>query len=450
MKKNLLLRLCLMMSVILTLSSCTNEDFYSSSENNSKQEIISKSLWKEDTLFTKRIYDHFQKSFMFTEADQHKFVSEHGTPVWEYTMTMGFRRNQLFVPLIQNNTVISVMRVQRQDKKAFYSFTKDDEALAFFDVVMYNRNHDKLQPQKDEKLNENIFSKGGGATWTCTKRIVITGYHMEGDVMVMETSAMDVCKYSYTGVKPYVDHLDVYTDGMEGGGGGDESEEEEEYVGSPCEKLKNQTTDINFKNKVTDLQGKTDLKKETGYIQKADGSYTYKDAAGQSSTSNTLALPNPKLDENKNIIAYIHTHVDEYTFINAAGIEETRKGIRMFSPADMNYFMDMIRNAQDAGRSLSDVYAVMVTSTGNYQIRFTGNQYQIKSFTKQQIENFTKEFPDFMSKYSDNLELGFLNFISEKMNIKATNLYKMETDGTAKEIKMNNDKTSLTKTECPK
>lgn len=96
---------------------------------------------------------------MSTEADQKKFVSEHGTPVWEYTMTMGFKRNQLFVPLMKNNQVTGMMRVQRQDKKAFYSFTKDDEALAFFDVVMYNRNHDKLQPQKDEKLNENISAK---------------------------------------------------------------------------------------------------------------------------------------------------------------------------------------------------------------------------------------------------------------------------------------------------
>lgn len=213
-----------MMSVVLTLSSCTNEDFYSSSENNSKQEIISKSLWKEDTLFTKRIYDHFQKSFMSTKEHQQKFVTEHGTPVWEYTMTMGFRRNQLFVPLIQNNTVIGVMRVQRQDKKAFYDFTKDSEALSFFDVVMYNRNLDKLQPQKDEKLNENISSKGGGYTWSCTKRTVKSGYHLEGDMVVIETSIIDVCKYTYTGGKPYVDYLDVYTDGMEGGGGGEEEE----------------------------------------------------------------------------------------------------------------------------------------------------------------------------------------------------------------------------------
>jgi hypothetical protein len=124
--------------------------------------------------------------------------------------------------------------------------------------------------------------------------------------------------------------------------------------------------------------------------------------------------------------------------------------VEAFSPADIDYFMDMLRNAQELGRPLSDVYAVMVTSKGNYQIRFTGNQYQIKSFTKDQIKSFTKDFANFMTKsYSKNLELGFLNFISEKMNIKSINLYKMETGGTTKEIKMNSDKISLTTTSCP-
>jgi len=161
-------------------------------------------------------------------------------------------------------------------------------------------------------------------------------------------------------------------------------------------------------------------------------------------------LPNPHLAENKNIVAYIHTHINSYSFINVDGIEETRTGIQAFSQADMAYFMDMISNAQEAGRPLSDVYAVMVTSNGNYQIRFTGNQYQIKNFTNAQIKSYTKDFATLMIKnYSNNLELGFLNFISEKMNIKSVNLYKMESNGAVKEIKMNSDKTSLTTTNCP-
>jgi hypothetical protein len=110
--------------------------------------------------------------------------------------------------------------------------------------------------------------------------------------------------------------------------------------------------------------------------------------------------------------------------------------------------MDMLRNAQEAGRPLSDVYAVMVTSSGNYQIRFTGNQYQLKNFTSDQIKNFTKDFPTFMEKYSGDLETGFLNFISEKMNVKATNLYKMDSNGTNYEIKLTPEKAKVT-TGCP-
>ncbi|AZA82529.1 hypothetical protein C1637_07935 [Chryseobacterium lactis] len=43
---------------------------------------------------------------------------------------------------------------------------------------------------------------------------------------------------------------------------------------------------------------------------------------------------------------------------------------------------------------------------------------------------------------SRDLELTFLNFISETMNVKAVNLYKMDSNGTNYEIKLNDDKKS--------
>jgi hypothetical protein len=380
MKKNLLLRLCLMMSVVLTLSSCTNEDFYSSSENNSKQEIISKSLWKEDTLFTKRIYDHFQKSFMSTKEHQQKFVTEYGTPVWEYTMTMGFKRNQLYVPLIKRNQVIGVMRVQRQDKKAFYSFTKDDEALQFFDVVMYNRNHDKLQPQKDEKLNENIFSKGGGYTWSCTKRSIISGSYMNGDEMVLVNTIVDVCKYSYTGGKPYVDHLDVYTDGMEGGGGGDESEEEEEeYEGSPCDKIttigKNSKTKALFKK----LKEKTNLNTEHGYIL---------NQTGNTNTINETAIEGPA---GKAGISYnVNAAIDGVIHSHYQGL------LPVFSAADMFAFAQLYKNGyiKDSETFVMGVvtasgtqYMMLIDDPSKFAV-FADNLYSGNTFDQSAIDTY--------------------------------------------------------------
>ncbi len=430
-----------MMSVVLTLYSCTNEDFYSSSENHSKQEIISKSLWKEDTLFTKRIYDHFRKSFLSTEADQKKFVSEHGTPVWEYTMTMGFRRNQLFVPLIKNNQVTGMMRVQRQDKKAFYDFTQNSEALRFFDLVMYNRNLDKLQPQKDEKLNESISAKGGGATWTCTKRIVITGYHMEGDVMVMETSAMDVCKYSYTGVKPYVDHLDVYTDGMEGGGGGEE-EDGEEYLGSACEKLNNQKNDVVYKSKVTYLKGKTNDTFESGFR-----------VGNPTPESGQIGTQYQQLSN-----AAGSSTIDFKYFNTTYGMMHSHHSalVPMFSPDDVNTFIKLLINAHNNGIPQEDVFLTLVNPDGTiYQLRGGGidvASLSIYSSLAIDILNKTYISKDYnlnkANQSSEFYQKNFLKFMKDNMNVTGAKLYSIDSNGDSKEVYLQNG--AAVAIECPK
>lgn len=219
----------------------------------------------------------------------------------------------------------------------------------------------------------------------------------------------------------------------------------------PCNKIKTQRTNTDFNGKITDLEGKTGLKKETGYIQRTNGQYTYKDNASATDQANELSLPRADLPENKDIISYLHTHVNDYEYPDPQNpdITITKKGFKIFSPADVGYFMKMIKNAQDAGRPLGDVYAVLVSSIKNYQIRFTGNQYQIKTFTDAQRDAFSKLYINFMEKYSKKLELGFLKFIDEKMNLKGISLYRMNSDGSTTEIKLNTDKTDTAETNCP-
>ena len=215
-----------------------------------------------------------------------------------------------------------------------------------------------------------------------------------------------------------------------------------------CEQIKLQRADIEFKNKITDLEGKTNLKKETGYIQKWSGDYIYKDNAGATNNANTLSLPS--VVTNTYIKGFIHTHVNNYKFLDAQGYETDMNGIKMFSPADIAYFMDLVKNAQTTGQPLNNVYGVMVSSLGNYQIRFTGNQYQIKTFTDAQKEAYKNPFIDFISKNKKmSLELKFLKFIDEYMNLKGITLYKMNSDGTTTEIRLNDDKTDKIDTNCP-
>lgn len=113
--------------------------------------------------------------------------------------------------------------------------------------------------------------------------------------------------------------------------------------------------------------------------------------------------------------------------------------------------MDMVKNAKDANKPLGEIYAVMVSGSVNYQIRFTGNEYQIKTFTDSQAEALKKSYFEFMkSRISKQkqLELGFLQFINDKMNLKGVSLYRMNADGTNTEINLNTDKTDTTETNC--
>ncbi|WP_312285462.1 hypothetical protein [Chryseobacterium gleum] len=220
---------------------------------------------------------------------------------------------------------------------------------------------------------------------------------------------------------------------------------------TPCGKIKTQRSNADFYAKMNVLESNTGLKMETGYIQRNSGNYEYKDNATATETSNSLGLPNASLTENNDIKGYMHTHVDDFTYTNADGYEETRYGIKIFSPADVSYFMDMVKNAKDNLNSLGEVYAVMVSNPASYQIRFTGNEYQIKTFTDADVIALKKSYFEFMKSRigkQKQLELGFLQFINDRMNLKGISLYRMNSDGTTTEINLNADKTDTTETNC--
>ncbi|WP_347220117.1 hypothetical protein [Chryseobacterium sp.] len=210
----------------------------------------------------------------------------------------------------------------------------------------------------------------------------------------------------------------------------------------PCSKIKGQKGKADYNQKINDLKNKTGQKKETGYSQKANGEYTYHDNATTNSDSNSLTLPN-----NSDIEGYMHTHVDDFSVVNSEGVEVSRTGIKMFSPADIGYFMGMVSNAQAGGRPLTNPYAVMVTSSGMYQIRFTGSAAQIKTFTEAQINGFKGDYLKSMTK-SKNLESSLLKFLKEKMGIEGVNLYRMQQIGKTTEVKLGNDGKTK-ETDCP-
>jgi hypothetical protein len=107
------------------LQSCVHDELISSSDPASK-EYHSKSLWKEDEIYivnVKKIY----------EENEEKIRKEHGTPLWEYAMTMDkFDESYLLVPVRKNGEIAEVLEVPRFGKKIYFKYTNEEERLSFF------------------------------------------------------------------------------------------------------------------------------------------------------------------------------------------------------------------------------------------------------------------------------------------------------------------------------
>lgn len=102
MKKNLVLRLCLMMTVVLSLYSCIHDEVYSSAAPSST-EYINKSLWEQDEKYIKNVMAVYAEN-----EDEIKKVG--GTPYWNYATTVGsFDESFVAVPIVSGRKVISVM-----------------------------------------------------------------------------------------------------------------------------------------------------------------------------------------------------------------------------------------------------------------------------------------------------------------------------------------------------
>jgi hypothetical protein len=442
-------RILLVIVTLLSMSSCVRDDLAaeSQSQKNSKNmsaKFASRSLWKEDNVYINKVQQVFLKV-----ANLEHVRTRYGELNWDYAMTFGnFNEAYALVPVIKDNKVVLLMEAVRTGHKVFF-YEKDNKDLVdFFNLAIYSN-----VTKYDEVINKNgnISSKTLPA-FVCTTRWLSIGCSDNEPNCVPYVKSITNCEYQGgTGIPPKT--FDPI--GMDGGGDGNNGYEYPEIPEEidPCKKIKSQRSNVDFYSKINVLESDTGLKKETGFTQRVNGQYVYHDNASATNTNNSLSLPDPNLPENKNIKGFLHTHVDSYTYYDDfQQVDVTRTGIKILSPADIAYFMDLVKNALDEGRPLNDVYAGMIATIQNYQIRFTGNQYQIKTFTDEEAAAFRAPYTIFMQKSIDNqskLELGFLQFLSEKMNLKGITLYRMNADGTNTEISLNDDKKSTNETNCP-
>ncbi len=442
MKNKFMLRLCLMMTVMLSLYSCISDDFTpqeNPSETLNSARFSSKSLWEEDEKYISKVKEVYGKN-----ADENYIQQTYGTIFWDYATTMDqFDESYLMVPVLKNNKVVNILEVFREKNRVYFQFSADDlESNEFFQTLIFDRGKIKAA---ESSVNKNVLAKGGTITVSvCKKYTIIVGYveGASGEQYPIE-STKTICKFVEMAL-PASQCLgveDPATGECMGGGTGTgesgfeypEPPEEED----PCEKIKAQNQNINFKGKVSalDKQEMFTKEEETGYAA-AYGTVPFEQMLNNNDG-------NVKLPDGNKYFGYLHVH------LNKVGV------VKIFSPYDVATFLtSCVRNAQQVG-SMADAYAMVITSQGNYILKYSGDGNY--SIGPNQIKNWENWYDKQYENLKPNeladpniLEKIFTQFLEEKVNIDGLEVYQADkTTGNATKLQYNGPNNPVQPIPCP-
>ena len=436
--KKTIFQLFFLLAVLSSLWCCRNEDFATEnpsqqSSNMSAAKFASKSFWKEDEVYIRKVQQVFLR-----EANLENVKNRYGELYWDYAMSFGqFGESYLLVPVVKNNKVVLLMEAVRIGDKVHFYQKEDRGLIDFFHATIFSN----IISYDEKTGSQNKSSSRNAPTFECTTRWLTVGCNDNEPNCTPYIRSETVCKY-VPGTTPKT-FPPIGTDGG-GGGGADDGYQypDPPEIQNPCEKLKTQNSNSNFKAKISQLESNLGLKKETGYVEKTNGTFEYKDNASATENANSLTLGEPTSD----MKGYMHTHPND--FEDSDG--NMRIGFKIFSPADVIYFNQMVALALQNGTPLEEIYAVMVSGKGTYQIRFTGNENQIKTSYTNTKDEYNKMYIKYFEKYKDRSdEINFLKFMDEQMYVKGITLVKMNNDGTTTKKTLNSTKTGVTDDTCP-
>jgi hypothetical protein len=419
---------------VLLLQSCVHDEIYSSSDPTSK-EYHSKSLWKEDEKYIKNV----MKVYFDNESEIKKTS---GIPYWGYATTVNnFDESFLMVPVVDAGKVFSVLKVPRHGSKIYFYYTNSSDDLEFFQGLVFSK---YKKPLKSDDVSEtskitcnrqwisiwvpdNNNNPDGPGHWD-TRSVIRC--RQEIDQCVGVINELGQCEGSGNGDPGYP---------YPGGGGPSDPEESED----PCEKIKNNFTDAKFNEKISAI----DKPEVFGYDHEMGYAAGYPPAnTGLTETQyppmeNTLGTHNVKLPPGNQYFGYIHTHNDE---------SNGGSPVKIFSYADLITFLtNCVRNADEHG-SIGDAYCMVITSEGNYILKYTGiGDYSIGP---NQVKNWEDWYKREYQKLADddeltqiNVEKTFARFLAESVKINGLEIYQVE-KGTGKASKIN---TNGIKIPCP-
>ena len=322
MNKKLFLRLCLILTVLLSLYSCIHDEIISSSDLSST-EYTNKSLWKQDEKYITNVMKVYAKN----EAEIKK---ENGIPYWNYATTVdSFDESFVAIPIIDDGKVTAVLKVPRHGKKIYFYYTHEESDLMFFQGLVFAKNKKAgMMDGSTAQTNGMACTRQWISVWLPDSESNPDGAgHWSSTSIIKCESTKDEC----IGIALPNGDCDL-SGGTDGGypypGGGGEGNEQEEEEKTPCEKaaennLKAKELLNNAKISIAEGQLTSTLSSDTN-----EKSFSFgKDATGNYDTTpiNTATAGNQvglqASNPNLTIEGGAHTHtVDLYNCFSAGDI----------------------------------------------------------------------------------------------------------------------------------
>jgi hypothetical protein len=200
----------------------------------------------------------------------------------------------------------------------------------------------------------------------------------------------------------------------------------------PCASLKKSTTNTEYTGRIQTLLANTTNSdhKERGHKELLDG--TFVPLTNGSNGANNHSLD---FEVDSNTKGYLHNHNNPYPdgTYDDEGNPNMVTPIHMPSPADIIQFLQIVVKAHFSSTPLSDVYGTMVSSSGNYTLKYSGIYPANFNFNN---ENIKEKYLIYFDK-EKNTEKAFLLFLKEKIGIQGLELYKVAADGTTEKKSLN-------------
>lgn len=191
----------------------------------------------------------------------------------------------------------------------------------------------------------------------------------------------------------------------------------------PCKTIKTSMSNPNRKAQIQELSKKLGQKKEAGYKQNKDGTYT---KLKTKRNGHSLEIP---IDSRT--MGYIHTHVNDFKTgkLDKYGNEEIKMPIKTFSPSDILQYLAIVRNAKPNGIPVHLTYGTVISNKGIYTLKYTGDPKDIGNNFKTK-EEYKKIYKKYIKE--GGIEKGLLKFLKDKIKVKNLVLYKVKENGKAK------------------